>query len=147
MLATSIMRAMPVDLCIAGRKRDWVLRALDLVWRDPVRTFAEIAASGVFGSLDDVQLIKIDVEGAEVEAIEGMSDVFANRNFRPDIWCEVRGDTAGRAPGSYRKVRELLARHGYIAHDLKNGCDQPLDEHDLSTRVVYDLLFTVPDRR
>lgn len=34
MLATSIMRAMPVDLCIAGRKRDWVLRALDLVWRD-----------------------------------------------------------------------------------------------------------------
>lgn len=285
MLATNLMRAVPLDLCIAGRKRDYVLRALDLVWRDrgerrlstefgelvfdfscvpervfcqcffnilryydrselgryirasarpgrtfldvganlgvyallarragmktivvepepshsafllrnercygkvvpvalsnapgdlplyydkdnpggtslctmagyvrgegtvPVRTFTALAASGVFDPLHDLQLIKIDVEGAEAEMIEGMSEVFADRKFRPDIWCEVRGDTAGRAAGSYRKVRELLARHGYVARDLKNGRDQPVEERELSTRVVYDLLFTFRDSR
>jgi FkbM family methyltransferase len=110
----------------------------------PVRTFSAIAEAGGFGRLADLQLLKVDVEGFEVELVEGMSEVFADPGFRPDIWCEVRGDTAGRAPGSYRRVRELLARYGYVAHDLKNGWEQPINERDLSERVVYDLLFTAP---
>lgn len=110
----------------------------------PVRTFSSVARSGGFGRLADVALIKVDVEGFEVELVEGMRDAFGDLEFRPDIWCEVRGDTAGRAPGSYRKVRELLASYGYSPHDLKDGRDLPIDERDLSRRVVYDLLFTAP---
>jgi FkbM family methyltransferase len=113
----------------------------------PVRTFSAIAAQGDFGDLANLQLIKVDVEGFEVELIQGMSQALADSGFRPDIWCEVRGDTAGRARGSYRRVRELLAQYGYVARDLKQGREQPINEKELSERVVYDLLFTLPRGR
>lgn len=107
-----------------------------------VRTFTDLAQAGAFGSLDKVRVIKVDVEGFEVEAIEGMLACFADQTFRPDLWIEVRGDTAGRAKGSFRQVRALLERYGYRTRMLRDGRDVPLEEHALSTWVVYDLLFT-----
>lgn len=108
----------------------------------PVRTFSALARAGDFGPLNKISLIKIDVEGFEVEAVEGMAEALADPDFRPDIWCEVRGDTAGRAPGSYRKVRQQLEHHGYATKWICDGRRRPLNEGDLSREVVYDLLFT-----
>jgi len=108
----------------------------------PVRTFSELAGEGVFGPLDRVSLIKIDVEGFEVEAVEGMADAFSDPSFRPDLWVEVRGDTAGRAAGSFRKVRAILEGHGYATRWIRNGRDVALDERAMASEQVYDLLFT-----
>lgn len=112
----------------------------------PVRVFSDLAAAGEFGPLDRVTLVKVDVEGFEVEAVKGMAGAFASPAFRPHIWCEVRGDAAGRTPGTFRIVSELLAAHGYVAREYQNGREIPLVEASLSSRQVYDLLFT-PDRR
>lgn len=108
----------------------------------PVRTFSELAREGVFGPLDRVSLIKIDVEGFEVEMVEGMADALADGSFRPDLWVEVRGDTAGRAAGSFRKVRAFLESHGYATRWIRNGQDVALDEREMASEQVYDLLFT-----
>lgn len=108
----------------------------------PVRTFSEFARRGDFGKLEDICLIKVDVEGVEVELIEGMMATLEDRSFRPDIWCEVRGDAAGRAAGSCRTVRALLERYGYVTRDPLDGFAGTPDDRELSQRIVFDLLFT-----
>ena len=107
----------------------------------PVRTFSEVAAGGDIGDLSKIRLVKIDVEGFETQVVAGMGDALRS-GWRPHIWCEVRGDGSGRNGGSYRKVREDLAGFGYVAHELKDGCDVALNEIDLARRSVFDLLFT-----
>lgn len=54
----------------------------------------------------------------------------------------VRGDTAGRAAGSFRKVRALLEGHGYGTRWVRNGQEVALDEREMASEQVYDLLFT-----
>jgi FkbM family methyltransferase len=108
----------------------------------PVRTFSALAAEGIFGRLERIGLIKIDVEGFEVEAVEGMAAAFADPTFRPGLWVEVRGDTAGRAAGSFRRVRSLLEGHGYATRWVRNGNDLVLDGAAMAHEQVYDLLFT-----
>jgi FkbM family methyltransferase len=107
----------------------------------PVRTFSEIAARGDLGDLARISLVKIDVEGLEGEVVAGMCDALRS-GWRPDIWCEVRGDRSGRNGGSYRTVREALRAFGYVARELKNGRDRAVHEDDLAQRAVFDLLFT-----
>jgi FkbM family methyltransferase len=107
----------------------------------PVRTFAALAAAGEFGELRAVRLVKIDVEGLEAAVVAGMCGALAT-GWRPDIWCEVRGDRSGRNGGSYREVRATLAAFGYRARELDHGRDLALDEAELSRRTVFDLLFT-----
>jgi len=107
----------------------------------PVNTFSEIASRGDLGELSKIRLIKIDVEGLEGEVVSGMADALRG-DWRPDIWCEVRGDRSGRNGGSYRNVREFLGAFGYVARELKDGCDISLDEDDLAQRMVFDMLFT-----
>jgi FkbM family methyltransferase len=107
----------------------------------PVYTFSQIVASGDLEDVSRIRLVKIDVEGFEAEVVEGMCEVLET-GWRPDIWCEVRGDRSGRNGGSYRKVRQILGDFGYVARELKNGRDQSLDERELGQRTVFDLLFT-----
>ena len=61
-----------------------------------VCTFSSLSAEGAFSDLDKVTLIKVDVEGAEVQMVSGMAE-FLKCGYRPAIWCEVRGDRSGRA--------------------------------------------------
>lgn len=110
--------------------------ALDYKRGEEVRvtTFDHLAEQGEFGPIEDLRLVKIDVEGFEVEAVAGMHDTLADPAFRPDLWIEVRGDTAGRAQGSFREVRSALADYGYRPITDRS-------EEDLAQDQVYDLLF------
>lgn len=56
--------------------------------------------------LDDVNLIKVDVEGSEADAIEGMSQTLAS--FRPHIFCEVL-DWPDLGP----RIEQILRPNGY----------------------------------
>src|SRR6185503_5011057 len=53
--------------------------------RVPVRTFSEFALGGQLGEPSHIDLIKIDVEGAEEQTVRGMIDFF-KAGHRPDIW-------------------------------------------------------------
>jgi FkbM family methyltransferase len=109
----------------------------------PVRTFSGIAESGGLGNASAVSLVKIDVEGFEQQVITGMADFFA-RGHRPHIWCEVRGDLSGRAPGSHRHVMRLLKAEGYQALDAQARLVPVEAAEQVRNRKVFDLLF-VPE--
>jgi FkbM family methyltransferase len=82
----------------------------------PVETFDRwFAASG----LDRIDLVKIDVEGAEARVVAGMSEALASRRIRA-IVCETAWDSAAH--------RVLLAA-GYAA--------RPLDTAGTLTNVLY----------
>jgi FkbM family methyltransferase len=109
----------------------------------PVETFSGLALNGDLGDLGAIKLVKIDVEGHEHSTVLGMVDFLAD-GYRPDIWCEVRGDASTRAPGSFRAVRQALERFGYSMLDTHGTAvprQAPADEI-LASREVFDVLFT-----
>ncbi len=108
-----------------------------------VRTFSSLAADGTFADPGLISLIKVDVEGAEANTVAGMRD-FLDAGHRPAIWCEVRGDLSGRAPGSYREVMEILCPYGYRATEFVAGEVKEIESSALANRAVFDLLFEVP---
>jgi len=57
-------------------------------------------------------VVKIDVEGAEVEVLRGMDSTLAND--RPIIVFEARERTLG-------ECRKILSNHGYGVEQLKDG--------------------------
>jgi FkbM family methyltransferase len=106
----------------------------------PVRTFSSLVADGTFANPGSISLIKVDVEGVEAKTIAGMRE-FLDSGFRPAIWCEVRGDLSGRAPGSYREVTNILQAYGYEVFEFIDGRRKIAEMTQLSSRGVFDLLF------
>jgi FkbM family methyltransferase len=108
----------------------------------PVRTFSDLALSGELGDLAKITLVKIDVEGAEASTVAGMAQ-FLTAGYRPDIWCEVRGNGTLRAQGSFAHVRDALQEFGYSMFDAPDTAAPrpPPDDEVLGSRGVFDLLF------
>jgi FkbM family methyltransferase len=106
----------------------------------PVQTFSALAHSGQLGDAAKIALIKLDVEGVEVEAIRGMKE-FLQRGHRPPIWCELRGDRADHTPGTFRAVRDILTGFGYEARDTKGRHPSPAQTDKWADLDIFDLLF------
>lgn len=62
-------------------------------------------------------IVKIDVEGAEIKVLEGMEETI-NENPPEIIYCELH-NTVKRYGGTKEKVRELLKNHGYQLETLE----------------------------
>lgn len=94
--------------------------------------------------VDAISVLKIDVEGAELEALRGLEDTLAT--YRPWLIFEVlppwgvhRDET--RRTGSEQPdilvanqeraaaIAELLRAHGYVSFQLRPGRDMALVEH------------------
>lgn len=107
-----------------------------------VKSFSRAAADGDLGDQARIALVKIDVEGAEAATVGGMAD-FLSAGRRPDIWCEVRGNSTDRAEGSFAVVRDILEKFGYRAFDASEEANlEPAPEDAvLRSRGVFDLLF------
>jgi len=119
--------------------KKWSTRSAATV---PVRTFSSLALDGELGDPTKIALVKIDVEGAEAATVQGMME-FLSAGHRPDIWCEVRGNSASRAQGSFALVRSCLQEFGYSTFDAPDTAaprPTPGDEV-LASRRVFDLLF------
>lgn len=111
-----------------------------------VNTISAMVDEGRFGPPSDIDLIKIDVEGFEEQAIMGLHDFFRT-GARPDIWCEVRGQRSSRAPNSFLVVAKALQKFGYRGFDggKSNPFEHPYGpelEATFSNRQVFDMLFT-----
>jgi FkbM family methyltransferase len=106
-----------------------------------VRTFSSLAAEGAFANPADIHLVKIDVEGAEAQTALGMRN-FLDLGHRPVIWCEVRGDLSGRAPGTFRAVTSIFETYGYTVSEFAEGRRKHIGfSSELANRGVFDLLF------
>jgi FkbM family methyltransferase len=74
----------------------------------------EIVSSG----LPEPDFIKIDVEGMEIEALEGMSETLARS--RPDLYVEIHGaDLEAKRFNADGAVR-LLSERGYALHHVES---------------------------
>ncbi|MHB8589531.1 MAG: FkbM family methyltransferase [Candidatus Dormibacteraceae bacterium] len=62
-----------------------------------------------------IRLVKIDVEGAEVEVIRGMSEVL--RTDRPLLVVEAHDSTLARFHRRIEDIFAALGEHGYVARD------------------------------
>ena len=93
----------------------------------------------------NIRLIKIDVEGNEFNTLNGMVNYLTD--FKPFIWCEVRGAKSGRAKNSYKKVRNLLNKFGYNPYRFVKNQFVYLDEDIQTMPQVFDLLFINTNER
>lgn len=77
----------------------------------PLTTFDAWAAISV---LDRLDVVKIDVEGAEIDVIRGMGQTL--RSLRPRVVvAEVKDHGFARSGGSAGELRQLLGRFGYAS--------------------------------
>ena len=65
------------------------------------------------------RLIKIDVEGTEIEVMRGMTRTLAE--FEPVILFEVDGPDAARVEAKSSPIRAFLEGHGYRLHPLEKS--------------------------
>jgi FkbM family methyltransferase len=67
-------------------------------------------------SLPRVDLVKLDLEGAELRALQGARRLLAER--RPALLIELEPDHLGRLGGSVAQLESLLEGAGYAAFDI-----------------------------
>ena len=85
-----------------------------------VTTLDRLSDEGVLGT-DRIDLIKIDVEGAEARTVEGSLATLERFDF-PPVWAEVRGPRGStRAPNTFPVVAGALENLGYAPFFRKNG--------------------------
>jgi FkbM family methyltransferase len=105
-----------------------------------VDTLSNLIAALPADNRDRIRLIKIDVEGAENDAVNGLRD-YLSAGARPMIWCEVRGDTGGRSSSSFRPVVATLKEFGYRPYEPLHARTILLNEEDAQHRTIFDIRF------
>lgn len=73
----------------------------------------------VWDGIENVSLIKIDVEGFEMEVLKGASDTL--RRFRPTVFVEIDDEFLARQKSSAVEVFDLLAAHKYRVENAETG--------------------------
>jgi FkbM family methyltransferase len=69
-------------------------------------------------NLERVDLIKIDVEGHELQVLAGAVETLTR--FRPNLLIEVFEETLRRQGGSAEAVLEFLTGHGYVLNEFSD---------------------------
>ncbi len=80
-------------------------------------TFDNVWANQDGGTID---LVKMDIEGAELLVLEGMTDTLRQRNFR-NMFIEVHPKQIRGLGGEPRRVAEMLAGSGYLLLERRAG--------------------------
>jgi FkbM family methyltransferase len=88
---------------------------------------------------DRVKLVKIDIEGAELLALEGMWDLLKRENG-PDIMCEVTDEFLRDLGGSEETLLTLMKGYGYRAFWIEASGLKPI--HGSPGVFQYNVLFT-----
>ena len=69
--------------------------------------------------LEKIALIKIDVEGFEMEVLKGASEVL--RNFKPTLFVEIDDTFLARQQSSAEAIFDFLVSHGYKIKNAKTS--------------------------
>ena len=105
-----------------------------------VTTVEVVALDEVLGEDHHVQLIKIDIEGAELHALRGMQRTI--EKCSPDLIVEVSDHFLRGMGGSGRELCEHLWQYGYTMYVIDyDGCRQ-VGEWSDSLPAQFNALFT-----
>jgi FkbM family methyltransferase len=112
--------------------------------RAPAMTLDEYAR--VHG-LARIALLKLDLEGAELEALRGMEELLRGSRIAYVV-CELNTFLADAQGQSYDATRAFCERFGYRAYDLGRAARlRRIESPIVETRhLVTDLLFVAPQR-
>jgi len=88
--------------------------------------------------IDNVSLIKIDVEGYEYCVLKGMRGFFEKSNNRPPIICEVVPDFYKQAGLSLNDLENFMRSYNYEAYNIFNQKKRVVT-HDIKDHV--DVIF------
>jgi FkbM family methyltransferase len=110
--------------------------------RAPAQTLDEYARTH---RLDRIRLLKLDLEGAELEALRGMEELLGGSRIAY-IVCELNTFLADAQGHRYDATPAYCERFGYRAYDLgRPGRLRRIDDPIVETRhLVTDLLFVAP---
>lgn len=89
-------------------------------------------------NLDNISLIKIDVEGFEFPVLKGLSNYFENDVNRPIIICEIAPSAYPLLGYSLEELYIFMKRYSYHAFDFRNS-NKELDLTKL--RKTTDIIF------
>lgn len=98
----------------------------------------------LLGDRERFDIVKIDVEGAELSVVRGMQKSLAAGKVKA-IWCEVRGPDSDRNPGSCAAVSEFLSTFGFKPHTFvykasEQGVFLPFDLNAPQAQF-FDLIY------
>ncbi|MEK6206429.1 MAG: FkbM family methyltransferase [Chloroflexota bacterium] len=112
--------------------------------RAPAQTLDEYARAH---RLERIALLKLDLEGAELEALRGMDELLRGSRIAY-IVCELNTFLADAQGQTYDATREYCQRFGYRAYDLGRVARlRRIEKPIVETRhLVTDLLFVAPRR-
>lgn len=68
---------------------------------------------------ENVSLIKIDVEGAELQVLRGMTKLLQNQ--RPDILIEITDSFLRELGDSAEALQQFVAQFGYACYEIRDG--------------------------
>jgi FkbM family methyltransferase len=89
-------------------------------------------------SLPEPDFVKIDVEGLELDVLEGMRETIARS--KPSLFVEIHGSDLAAKRANASRVVQLLSDYGYSIHHVES--DQPVDT-STSERAIRGRLYCV----
>ena len=103
-----------------------------------------ISLDDLLGDLDRIDLIKMDIEGAEPLALEGAKDLL--RRHRPKIIMELNGvGLRGVSGKTEEDVVKYMEDYGYKVYDFRSNNPIPMTVDSISDIIkmhsYYDFLF------
>jgi len=108
------------------------------------RLVPTVELDDILADLTRLDLVKMDIEGAELKAIEGMADLL--RAFSPDIIMEINADCLrGVSNLSVAGMVEQMEFHGYKPHTFRYDVEPVTKEEVVgivSSHNYYDFLFS-----
>ena len=90
-------------------------------------------------SLDRVDVVKLDIEGAEYHALKGMKNVLAE--FSPELYVEINPGRLRSVGTSALEVCQFLSDFGYKPYYL-NGYHKQLIADPVQMKPTSLILFT-----
>jgi FkbM family methyltransferase len=102
----------------------------------PTTTLDRLAADC---RLDRIDILKLDVQGAELLALKGAEALLSERRIRA-IYCEVLFAPIYEGQCQFHEIAELVERHGYWLYDLFGP------NHQLDGSITHsNALFLSPE--
>ncbi len=89
-------------------------------------------------SIERIDMIKIDIEGSEMFALQGMTDTL--RNFKPDIFIELKDEAHLHSEYSVNDIIGFLNRLGYKQNALDEAGNL-IPDLNKKRKDYYNFLF------